>query len=532
MSIEKDPPMIGANPQGGDDDWDNVVFDDTEAPSDAAFSGGTFKRRPSKMVKYGGAAVVALLVAGGAFFYMNMDSANNVQTPEMMAQQMSETSPMPTPDGTDPMFPPENNMGTPDVMNSGNIETVENIDVDTLVTSPDDDIIAAFEPAPAEDGMTPPPFPDDMSQDPFADLDSNGMDTMPDPNTDMSDMPADVMADGGIQTTGDANGIEDMGAGDGDGMTDTTFAGDLAQPATTGENLNTGDMPELTTADGTEITGLTQEELDAQLEQQLIDSLMDSTAPPAPPVDPDAAAEGTDDGTGTAVPTAPGADTTTAASGQFQAQGLSREEYLRRIEAQALVSPTPERFYVVRQESAPVEQNRMLMNAKRALREGRYSKALNLFDELYESYPNDMAVILGRGVAYQQLGRYNEALSVYEVALRENPENLEALTNMLGILAMQDPAYSVDKLERLNARYPGNTGIKVQLALGYGDMGRLNEAVNLLMTAHNMEPSNPTIERGGLVQTRPDIGRPWRYARYHSCPGDSKPSQLNPLTFV
>lgn len=266
-----------------------------------------------------------------------------------------------------------------------------------------------------------------------------------------------------------------------DVVVEETLSTDLSAVQTEPAADVVGDFADLNAGD-TIPAGLTQEEIDAQLEKQLIDSLMDSTAPATA----ESAASDSVDGDNNAGAPVSGQTAITAGD-------INRAENMARIEANALVAPQPENFYIVRSETAPVEQNRILMNAKRAVREGRYVKALNMFDQLYEINPNDPAVILGRGVALQHLGRYNEALNVYEQVLRENPDNLEALTNMLGILSVQNPAYSVDKLERLQARYPQNAGIKVQLALAYGDMNRVQDAGSLLMAASNLDPRNPTI---------------------------------------
>lgn len=466
MTEHTDPPV--SNPNTSDDDWDDVVFDDTEVP----LSGGKKPPKGGKLVK--GLALATLVAAGGAgvyFWLLMQPPAATPVTPASLAMQQN-TNAVPAED----LLVPNDTVATPadgmpmDPMGAPH-EVVEDIDLDTLVASNDQmdmpewdesdmDGMGMVEPM---DGAMPPP--EEMMAEDAENMETDiVVDTTADPGATVDiDMPmpgdSEVVVAEDDTTTTVAIDTDDVNPD-----TDAVIVAD-EQVDVTIEPADTSGAP-----------APSQAEVDQKLEEELIASLTSGTAP-TPPVDPTPTEEQlinnleTMNATVTANPAGDPA----------------------RIEADAYIRPQAEKYYIIKQDSAPVELNRELMSAKRALNEGRNALALDMFNNLYEVNPNDMRVQMGRAVAMQRLGRYTEALSVYEQVLRDNPDNLEALTNMLGILSVQNPAYSVEKLQRLEATYPANAGVKVQLALSYGAMGYVGEAIKLLQAAYNMEPNNPTI---------------------------------------
>ncbi len=451
MTENNDPP-ISSTPDS-DDDWDDVVFDDTEVPLD-----GAPRKKSGKVVKYAGLLAVLVALGAGGFYWMETQSGPAPVTPATLAamQPSPQVDPM-----NDPMAQPAPLDDMPADGGEAPIEVVENIDLNSLIDPADDMGMPAPEGEVMGDEADFPPMPEsDMSAD--GDMDVSGIDV-----TDV-----ESGEDIGIVAAPDTQSPPMDPA-----MADPVMPVDA--PSMPDEIADNDAMIETQTAMMVDADNAAQDEIDQKLEEELIASLTSNTADNAPvSADDSLAAE----------------EALINSMDQAIQDGIPAQlGDTSRIEANAYVRPTPEKYYIIRPETAPVELNRELMTAKRALNEGRNGRALEMFNALYEANPNDTRVMLGRSVALQRLGRYTEAISLYEQVLRENPENLEALTNMLGILSVQNPAYSVDKLQRLHASYPANAGVKVQLALAYGAMNYPREAIALLTSAQNLEPTNPTI---------------------------------------
>ena len=157
---------------------------------------------------------------------------------------------------------------------------------------------------------------------------------------------------------------------------------------------------------------------------------------------------------------------------------------------QAMVRPLPEKYLTVQKESGAESLDSRLASARRALHEGRASSALQFFNELRADFPNDTRVLMGRAVALQRIGQHAEALQAYEEVLRADPKNLDALTNMLGLLKTQNPAMAIEKLQALRSVYPYSADITTQLAISYGDGGDLNEALRYITLAEALKPDS------------------------------------------
>lgn len=159
----------------------------------------------------------------------------------------------------------------------------------------------------------------------------------------------------------------------------------------------------------------------------------------------------------------------------------------------AIVRRLPDTYIVVRKDHASGDMDTRLKVARIALMEGRYAAAGQLFDALQADYPRDERVLMGRGLALQQAGRADEALVAYEDVLSANPKNLEALTNMLGILKSTNPALAVEKLEELRTVYPYNADIAAQLGTAYAGLKNYPAAMQYLDMADALEPGNAYV---------------------------------------
>lgn len=159
----------------------------------------------------------------------------------------------------------------------------------------------------------------------------------------------------------------------------------------------------------------------------------------------------------------------------------------------AKVEPLPAGYLVVRKEADADALAARLAAARTALSNNQNGAALDLFNGLYEQYPNDKRVLIGRAVAMQRVGRNAEALAAYEEVLRADPRNIEALTNMLGIISLQERGTAIEKLRQLSEVYPFNADVAAQLGMLYGQNGDYANAVKHLEVADNLRPGNLDI---------------------------------------
>lgn len=150
-------------------------------------------------------------------------------------------------------------------------------------------------------------------------------------------------------------------------------------------------------------------------------------------------------------------------------------------------------YLIVKKDYNPEDFSARLTTALLALSRGRYPAALEIFNALYITNPDDNRVLMGRAVSMQKMGLNGEALPAYEVVLSRDPKNLEALTNMLGILKSQDKAATTEKLQQLQEVYPSNADIAAQLGMSYGSAADYEKSVKYLDIADSLKPDNLDI---------------------------------------
>ncbi len=136
-------------------------------------------------------------------------------------------------------------------------------------------------------------------------------------------------------------------------------------------------------------------------------------------------------------------------------------------------------------------QDSKLIAARNAYRAGRYETALRFYDELYDLNKKDRAVLLGRALVLQKMGRTGEAAKAYDDLLVVDPENKQAVVNMLGIIRQDYPAVAAERLRSLYSKYPDAPEIIAQLGVAQGELKNYEEALQYLTRASSIEPNNP-----------------------------------------
>lgn len=157
------------------------------------------------------------------------------------------------------------------------------------------------------------------------------------------------------------------------------------------------------------------------------------------------------------------------------------------------VNPTLQpasKLITVRKNAGEDTTTAQLVSAERAMSLGLYDSALEMFDKLYSKNKRDPRVLMGRAVALQNLGNFEDAMRMYEELSALDSRNVEVKVNMLGLLATKYPAIALRRLADLREEHPDNVGIVAQLAITEANVGDFESALKHLGMAASMEPQN------------------------------------------
>jgi tetratricopeptide (TPR) repeat protein len=163
------------------------------------------------------------------------------------------------------------------------------------------------------------------------------------------------------------------------------------------------------------------------------------------------------------------------------------------LQQDAIIRPLPNGYVTILKNHDAGDLDSRLTRARQALSDNNNAAALELFNQLLKSYPKDTRAMMGRAVSLQKMGQVDEALAAYEDVLNAAPKNLEALTNMLGLLKNKDPQLALEKLQDLRAAYPYQVDITAQLGVAYAQTGDYDNALKYLNMAAALDPENAYV---------------------------------------
>ncbi len=166
------------------------------------------------------------------------------------------------------------------------------------------------------------------------------------------------------------------------------------------------------------------------------------------------------------------------------------------------------RYVTVTKNAGSGSFSAQLISAQRALKLGRYTSALEIYERLYSSNSKNPRVLMGLAVAQQNSGFNESALATYEELLRVSPNNADATVNMLGLVSAQNPDNAYNILFNMWAKNNRNPSIAAQLGLTAAELGEYETAMKYLGIASSMEPTNPNhyyniavvSDRAGMVK--------------------------------
>ncbi len=150
-----------------------------------------------------------------------------------------------------------------------------------------------------------------------------------------------------------------------------------------------------------------------------------------------------------------------------------------------------QKFVIVEGVLKPDDIRSIVASAERSLKMGRYDSALEIYSRLYAKNPRDPRIVMGRAVAQQNLGMDDSAIRSYEEFLKIDPDNADAMVNLLGLLKNKSPSVALNRLLDLQGRFPSHPGLAAQIGITEADMGNYQEAMRYLGMAAGLEPENP-----------------------------------------
>jgi tetratricopeptide (TPR) repeat protein len=147
-------------------------------------------------------------------------------------------------------------------------------------------------------------------------------------------------------------------------------------------------------------------------------------------------------------------------------------------------------FVVVQKTASKNSQSARIVAAQRAIDLGRYTSALEIYEDLYSNNPKNTHILMGLAVAQQKSGFTESAIATYEELLKIEPDNTDAVVNMLGLLKAQYPSVAYRRLQELWQENPDNAYVAGELGLLIASLGRPDEALRYLGVAASIEPNN------------------------------------------
>lgn len=149
-----------------------------------------------------------------------------------------------------------------------------------------------------------------------------------------------------------------------------------------------------------------------------------------------------------------------------------------------------QKFVVVEKGARGTSFEGQYVAATRALKLGRYAAAMEMFEKLYKRNHKDPRILMGLAVAQQGAGFNESAARTYEDLLKIQPNNADAIVNLMGIMKGQYPSVTLKKLMELRNKYPSNPGIPAQIALVNAEQENYDDAVRFFEVAASMDPRN------------------------------------------
>jgi tetratricopeptide (TPR) repeat protein len=141
-------------------------------------------------------------------------------------------------------------------------------------------------------------------------------------------------------------------------------------------------------------------------------------------------------------------------------------------------------------DARPAQVTTGLMDAWKALQEGRFEQAESLYQSVLQSEPSSVDAVLGLAAIAAHHGRTEQAMRYYERALELDPRNSTAQAGLIAIIGQADPQMSETRLKQLIARDP-SAYLYFSLGNVHARQNQWPHAQQAYFQAFQLQPDNP-----------------------------------------
>lgn len=143
------------------------------------------------------------------------------------------------------------------------------------------------------------------------------------------------------------------------------------------------------------------------------------------------------------------------------------------------------------------EGEQALAAGEKALDEGRYDAAAQLFTQAVAAAPRDVSAHFNLALAYNLLGRDAEAIPEYKKVIELNPQIYEAYVNLgQTLIRSREAAAAIEPLQKAVALKPGEFKAHFYLGEALFEMQRFDDAVPAYTEAIKLDASSAPATLG------------------------------------
>lgn len=145
---------------------------------------------------------------------------------------------------------------------------------------------------------------------------------------------------------------------------------------------------------------------------------------------------------------------------------------------------------IVKVKKPDVNVNYELDKAYNALVAGHSDAAIDIYQKILQSEPNNTMALFGLATTFHRKGQLTLARPLYGKLLAIEPTHREALNNFLALVGEESPEQALGQLARLEETNPDFSPVAAQMAIIYQKLGELDMAKEKMRRAITLSPEN------------------------------------------
>jgi tetratricopeptide (TPR) repeat protein len=138
------------------------------------------------------------------------------------------------------------------------------------------------------------------------------------------------------------------------------------------------------------------------------------------------------------------------------------------------------------------ELAREMERARGLMQSGQFEQAIPIYERAVKQLPGNSGVLLNLALAEHMAGRERQAIPHLDAVLKAQPSHIPALTALAQArLSMNEPKLAIAPLEKIVAAEPKNREARGMLAAALLDVGRFEEAAKRYREVTNADANDP-----------------------------------------